>query len=79
MPKKSFTIGIRVDEAFYKRLQKTFQLTGVEPGSFGRSGLEAIVTYVEKHGHIVLPLAVMPIPEYEWLSELKKRMEAPKE
>lgn len=76
MSKKTLTIGIRVSEEFYGRLQKAAALTGVEPASLGRAGLEAIVNHIEQREEVTLPLNVITKAEYELFKFYKKQEEA---
>jgi predicted DNA-binding protein len=54
------SVSVRVSAEIKKRLDALEQQTGLDESTIIRAAIEACLDYVEEHGEITLPLAVLP-------------------
>jgi hypothetical protein len=60
---KADRINVRLEPALRERLRRICKLTGLDEPTALRACVEAFVDYIETHGEIRLPLAIIPRKE----------------
>lgn len=59
---KSKVLGVRIDQATEKRLERFESVTKVEAVTLARAALDAALDYFDENGGIRFPLVIQPIP-----------------
>ncbi len=55
-------LNVRLDASMSRRLNECAKATGIDATILCRSGLEAILSYFEKHRTIAFPIEIRPKP-----------------
>lgn len=61
--KKQIRISVRASDELKQRLKAASDLTGINETNLVISCVEALIEYIETHGEIRMPLAVIPRSE----------------
>lgn len=81
MKKKTYQLGVRMDEDLLARLRRFEEQTGISSSALARATLESALDYFEQEKEIVFPLRCVPrksIPPPRFVSAFPRTVAFPR-